>query len=200
MQKASKKILCLVLIGVMMLSNTLVTNAASITSTNSIEGLDRYLSKDDNGLIFFDEHAAMNANYSQDAITFVRNNISNMNKALSNGNAILNEDFSVTTFYISTRAKGVNKTVTHWNGNVDLYMDSSAAQEFINNVKFAISIADAITNIDVPLLGFALNVSILDAKLILSMAKSAASHGTGIIMHIQRNFITQTDTYTFSPQ
>lgn len=205
MMKSWKRILCMVLAGVMLFSTGVVTQAAPVQTAeiNSIEGLDLYLSENTNGTITFDVVAALEANYSQDAVNFVQDNINNMNAALSNGNAILNEDFSVTMFFASVRARGVNKVVTHWNGNTDIYMDSDSAQEYIDTLENLINLVSpgaTFLSFIVPFIGTAARVSVLDAKLILSMAKTAAEPGTGIIMHIQKNYVTQSDTYYFSPQ
>lgn len=82
-------------------------------------------------------------------------------------------------------------------------INSDQAEVYVDGVEKAIAEAEklgGIVSLIVPMLGLPIGVSILDAYLILNMAKMAKSAGTGIIMHIQRDYVTQTDTYSFSPQ
>ena len=76
-----KRILCMILAGVMLFSTGVVTQAAPAQTAeiDSIEGLDQYLSKNQDGTISLDESAAQDAGYTQEAIAYVQENISYMN-------------------------------------------------------------------------------------------------------------------------
>ncbi|MFQ6879419.1 MAG: hypothetical protein ACLRS1_06515 [Oscillospiraceae bacterium] len=206
MMKSWKRILCMVLAGVMLFSTGVVTQAAPVQTAeiNSIEGLDQYLSKNQDGTISLDESAAQDAGYTQEAIAYVQENISYMNDMARTKGAYIDDQFKM--IYAEgpmTRARGVNKVEMLWNGNIDIYMDSDQAEVYVDGVEKAIAEAEklgGIVSLIVPMLGLPIGVSILDAYLILNMAKMAKSAGTGIIMHIQRDYVTQTDTYSFSPQ
>lgn len=183
-----------------------MTQAAPVQTAeiNSIEGLDQYLSKNQDGTISLDESVAQDAGYTQEAIAYVEENISYMNDMARTKGAYIDDQFKM--IYAEgpmTRARGVNKVEMLWNGNIDIYMDSDQAEVYVDGVEKAIAEAEklgGIVSLIVPMLGLPIGVSILDAYLILNMAKMAKSAGTGIIMHIQRDYVTQTDTYSFSPQ
>ena len=69
-----EKNVCMVLAGVMLFSTGVVTQAAPVQTAeiNSIEGLDQYLSKNQDGTIRLDESAAQDAGYTQEAIAYVQ--------------------------------------------------------------------------------------------------------------------------------
>ena len=97
MMKSWKRILCMVLAGVMLFSTGVVTQAAPVQTAeiNSIEGLDQYLSKNQDGTISLDESAAQDAGYTQEAIAYVQENISYMNDMARTKGAYIDDQFKM---------------------------------------------------------------------------------------------------------
>ena len=122
-----------------------MTQAAPVQTAeiNSIEGLDQYLSKNQDGTISLDESAAQDAGYTQEAIAYVQENISYMNDMARTKGAYIDDQFKM--IYAEgpmTRARGVNKVEMLWNGNIDIYMDSDQAEVYVDGVEKAIAEAE----------------------------------------------------------
>lgn len=211
MMKSWKRLLCMMLAGVMLFSTGVVTQAAPAQNTeiDSIEGLDQYLSKNQDGTIILDEFAAQDAGYTEEAIAYVQENISYMNDMVRTKGAYIDDQFKmIYSESPMTRARGVNKVEMLWNGNVAIYMDSDAAQEYIDAM---LAIGDGMESVGDILddFSFIQGAGVLamfpflysiQARFYAIAASNAAAAGNGIILLIQRDYFTQTDTLSFLPQ
>ena len=74
-----------------------MTQAAPVQTAeiNSIEGLDQYLSKNQDGTISLDESVAQDAGYTQEAIAYVQENISYMNDMARTKGAYIDDQFKM---------------------------------------------------------------------------------------------------------
>ena len=211
MMKSWKRLLCMMLAGVMLFSTGVVTQAAPAQSVeiDSIEGLDQYLAKNQDGTISLDESAAQEAGYTQEAVAYVQENISYMNDMVRTKGAYIDDEFKmIYSESPMTRARGVNKVEMLWNGNVAIYMDSEQTELFISYLKSGsshlMSLGDVLamfTFVQYSGVLAALSyVYSLEAYLYAVVAENMAQGGNGIIIYIQRDYLTQTDSISFFPQ
>lgn len=208
MKKHFRKLIAVVLILAMTLSTGIITYAAPIdeAENTSISELEQFLSKDDNGLIVFDTEAALSDGFSNDIVTDVETQIASMNNLVIQGTAYIDENYSAIILLPSTRARGESKVVTHWYGLTQVYMNSDEAQDLIDSLS---AVGDGATigsllgflpgNIGSVLGGIAgiLGVGTLIYRW---QVEQAAAPGRGIIMNIQTNFGTSTQSIWFTSQ
>lgn len=208
MKKHFRKLIAVVLTLAMTLSTGIITYAAPIdkVENTSISELEQFLTKDDNGLIVFDTEAALSAGFSSDIVTDVETQILSMNNLVIQGTAYIDENYSAIILLPSTRARGESKVVTHWYGLTEVYMNSDEAQDLIDSLS---AVGDGATiggllgflpgNIGSVLGGIAgiLGVGTLIYRW---QVEEAAAPGRGIIMYIQTNFGTSTQSIWFTSQ
>ncbi|GEM_PF-599300 len=208
MKKCFRKLIAVVLTLAMTLSTGIMTYAAPIDEAEdtSISELEQFLKKDDNGLIVFDTEAALSDGFSNDIITAVEAQISSMNSLVIQGTAYIDENYSAIILLPSTRARGESKVVTHWYGLTEVYMNSDEAQDLIDGLSAA---GDGATiggllgflpgNLGSVLGGIAgiLGVGTLIYRW---QVEQAAAPGRGIIMYIQTDFGTTTQSIWFTSQ
>src|SRR5699024_6039875 len=116
MSKIFKKIIGVILSAVMIFSVPMTTYAASQTNDNieeSIMELEKYLSLTEVGTIFFDTNEALKDGFSEEIVMAVEKNIANMNKLALEGLAQIDNSFTATIYFPSTRANGESKIITH---------------------------------------------------------------------------------------
>lgn len=197
MKKQIKAILSVALTVAMMFSAIPVyanTNAVGVEAQYA--GLEKYIVKLEEDILVFDADDAIAAGYDFEMVRYIHQNIDAMNNLIKEG-AVLNEDFSVTLYVMSARARGVTKTVVHWYGLTEVWMNSDDTNEFINALegsgnagswlsgKFG-AIVDAIVH--------------GAAALSLAAVKAAAAPGNGIIMYSQYDGTTLSTNVWFTSQ
>jgi hypothetical protein len=168
-------------------------------SNDALAGMDEYIYWDDNGVtISLDKESARENGYSEEAILFVENNISNMNKYAMEGN-VISDDYSVTVavkvdngkrLMKANNVKGVSKVTYSWN-MTNIYLNSMDTFVFMMNFyKIYMGEMAVLTLCDnVTLFASHLNLASLCIKLVSAAIKSnydmacnAASSGNGIII------------------
>ncbi len=178
-------------------------------SANYLDGLKEYISWNNDGMtLSFDDKSAKEAGYSEEAILFVENNISNMNKYALEGN-VISDDYSVTVavkvdngkrLMKANNVKGVSKVTYSWN-MTNIYLNSVDTFVFMMNFykiymgeMAVLSLCDNVT-----LFASHLNIASICIKLVgaavesnYKMACNAASGGNGII--IQQVYFEQNNT------
>lgn len=138
MMKSWKRILCMVLAGVMLFFDRHCDagSAGADCGDKFHRGFGQYLSKNQDGTISLDESVAQDAGYTQEAIAYVQENISYMNDMARTKGAYIDDQFKM--IYAEgpmTRARGVNKVEMLWNGNIDIYMDSEQQKSMLTEWK-----------------------------------------------------------------
>lgn len=138
MSKILKKIIGIILSAVMIFSVPMTTYAASQTNNNieeSIMELEEYLSLTEEGTIFFDTNEALKDGFSEEIVMAVEKNIANMNKLALEGLAQIDNSFTATIYFPSTRANGESKIITHWYGTTEIYLNSDEADAFVDAMR-----------------------------------------------------------------
>lgn len=138
MNKIFKKIIGVILSAIMIFSVPMTTYAASQTNNNieeSIMELEKYLSLTEEGTIFFDTNEALKDGFSEEIVMAVEKNIANMNKLALEGLAQIDNSFTATIYFPSTRANGESKIITHWYGTTEIYLNSDEADAFVNTMR-----------------------------------------------------------------
>lgn len=161
-----------------------IDNRIGVRVSSDVYVLKKYLKKDADGKIVFDKISAIHSGASREAIEIVGSQIQLMNKMSDSNNSIVGEDYSVTTYYVSGRVRGVNKTVIHWYGLIEWYMDSGKAQLMIDmfgeTAKNVMTVGEAYSVYSwIPTI-FASGMLIAQAAIV-----NAAEPGRGIIMKQQ---------------
>ncbi len=208
MKKRFRKLIAVVLILAMILSTGIITYAVPIDDAGnpSISELEQFLTKDDNGLMVFDAETALSNGFSNDIVADVEAQILSMNNLVIQGIAYIDEHYSAIVILPSTRARGVSKVVTHWYGLTEVYMNSDEAQDLINSLS---AVGDGATiggllgflpgNIG-SVLGGISGILGVGTLIYRWQVEQAAAPGRGIIMYIQTNFGTTTQSIWFTSQ
>ena len=152
----------------------------------SMAGLDHYIIEKYDGTLSVDRQSALRAGYPDADISIVEQQLDVMNDALHQGYDLENDDSVVVgngsgnIRYMRARAKkrarGVNKTVIHWYGINEYWMDSVRAQNLISGLEHGKSVASLVP-------GWAGIAGKAYASSALWEAKQAAKPGRGIIMY-----------------
>lgn len=111
----------------------------------SMVGMERFVSEND-GQVAFDERGAKAAGYSDSDVQTVAGQVEAMNEQIEIGDGYLANDGTVVAqedkadadvnpLFRAARARGVNKTVYHWWGQVDHWTDSNRANSLISALK-----------------------------------------------------------------
>lgn len=156
------------------------------TSNCTLEnsGINHFFDLTEDGFIALDIESAKLNGISEQIILQAQTQIDYMNDLVTKGRTYINEDFDAITVFPKARAaaRGVNKTITHWYGATDYYMDSIKAQGLIDNIeKFgteasSLHLPTALANI----------ISVMNKAQVWQL-KQAAKNGNGIIMRVQQN-------------
>lgn len=86
-----------------------------------------------NRTIDFDGDPAIRAGIDKDIITAVRFQIDYMNHMVLTQDAYIDDSFTLTVYFPSTRARGESKVVTHWYGLTEVYLNSTEVEELIDS-------------------------------------------------------------------
>lgn len=159
-----------------------------------LAGMEQFITVTDENRLSLDAENAKEAGYSDDSIELVAEQLASMNNLLANKQATLDiGEYSVSVYYRSTRAKGVNKTVVHWWGVTEYWMDSDRAQQLIEALENNDTAAGIIP-------GWVGDISSMVTGSMLLQLKQAASKGTGVIMYTQIIAGTSVTNTWFTPQ
>lgn len=200
-----KKLTCMVLSFVLILGLA-VPVFATENETTSVDGMDRYMELTTSGTIYLDAEGALNAGYSAQSVTAVSAHIDHMNQLVLTDNAYIDNTFTLTIYFMSPRAKGESKVVTHWYGLTEIYMNSDEAEELIDNLESAGSVYDLAGFVSylpgniASAIGGISGIFSFGTTLYLWQVEAAAQAGTGIIMHIQTNYTDGTQSIWFTAQ
>ena len=196
----------------MMLSLVLIVGlavpafAAENETTTSVDGMDRFMELTASGTIYMDVEGALSAGYTEQCVAAVVAHINSMNQLVINGNAYIDDTFTATVYFSSPRAKGESKVVTHWYGLTEIYMNSDEADELISNLSTIGDVATVggvfsfFSNAILGAIGNVAGIIGIGTLIYRWQVEAAAEPGTGIIMHIQTNFVDGSQTIWFSAQ
>lgn len=126
--------------GVSVMAAEATNPVASETAVeDQTEELKRFVTRNDNGTISFNNTEALNSGYSEDIIKFVQENIVQMNDLVINHNGVIDENLTVTA-YISTSnfravSGGVTKITRGFGGQTNYYLNASDTQQVIDNLE-----------------------------------------------------------------
>lgn len=198
MKKNVKKIFSVLLICIMTLSAIPVyaeTNSGYVE--DSYIGLEEYISKSEEGVLVFDSEGAAKAGYDSKTISNVNLNIDTINYLVQEEGAILNDDFSATLYIMSARTKGVTKTVVHWYGLTEVWMNSDDTEEFIRQLEGGAGVIDWLGD----RFGNVVSGIVSGATgLYVAAVKAAAAPGNGIIMYSQYDGTSMSTLVWFTSQ
>ena len=195
-----------------MLSLTLVVGlaipafATESETTTSVDGMDQFMELTAAGTIYLDVESALDAGYDEMCVNAVATHIANMNQLVINGNAYIDDTFTATVYFVSPRAKGESKVVTHWYGLTEIYMNSDEADELISNLSTIGDVATVggvfsfFSNAILGAIGNVAGIIGIGTLIYRWQVEAAAEPGTGIIMHIQTNFVDGSQTIWFTAQ
>ncbi|MFC0265470.1 hypothetical protein [Alloscardovia macacae] len=160
-----------------------------------IRGLDSYISYSTSEGFMLNDKEAILRGYTQESINQVKKNLEVMNLINSQTEyasvsgadltVYVPPDSSMNSGYSAFRAapaRGVNKVVAHWYGVTETWMDSKAADKFINALKSGKTPAGFITG----WVGVATKVML---NSLIQNATAAAKKGRGIIAYSQMNSV-----------
>lgn len=214
MSKISKKIIGVILSAVMLFSVPMTTYAASQTNDNieeSIMELEKYLSLTDEGTIFFNTNEALKDGFSEETVMAVEKNIVYMNELALKGVAQIDDSFTATIYFLSTRAVGESKIVTHWYGTTEIYLNSDEASDFLRTVKnhgnvisdfsgFLEVLSICVPNYYTQVASLAGSFGVLLNSVQISQITNAVKPGTGIIIYVTNLPADNFSSITVFPQ
>lgn len=179
--------------------------AADNHDSSSVDGMDQFMELTAEGLISFDEAAAVSSGYHVDVVTKVATYIAGMNELVMNGVAYIDESMSAVVYLRGTRAVGESKVVYHWYGLTEIYMNSDEADDLIANLNSTTNVTNGnLATIFGAIIGgwvsYALTGMTIGLTIYRWQVEQAASYGTGIIMYIQYDLVTSMQSIWFGPQ
>lgn len=169
-----------------------ITPAAHATQTTmeadvpvQMQGMDRYIQQDSPNALAFDRQQALEAGYNIEDVELVSAQVREMNRVLQeNPDATLDQDTVVSETHWTTMfraaVRGVNKTVYHWYGVTETWMDNAKAQQYIAALKKGKTVAYFVPTIA----GTASRAYLLG---LVWDAENAARPGRGIIVYTRPN-------------
>lgn len=175
-------------------------------SNSRYGNLESFMTLATNRTINFDSESAVKAGIDKDIITAVRSQIDYMNHMVLTQDAYIDDTFTLTVYFPSTRARGESKVVTHWYGLTEVYLNSTEAEELIDSfsaVGDATSISGLVGMLPGPIASAIGNISgILSFSTMIyrKQIEAAAEPGNGIIMYVQNNFEYGTQSIWFTSQ
>lgn len=196
MKKFSKRLLSLVLVGATILSMSTVALAAPAEETANVidvEGIERFFSKNEDGTMSMNAERAREAGYSEYTIQFVQGNIDGINEAVQTQGAVIDDEFKMTIYFASTRARGQSKVEIWATGMVLIYMNNEQADDLYNalanlhpltilaNVLSKLTKAQSVLGQACRIAAFVANLQVVSYKAQIGQVKS---NGTGIIMYV----------------
>lgn len=197
MKKRVTKLVALLLVGVMTLGTGLVSMAAPLETQSEevlmTEGIEKFFTKNVDGTMSFDANGASLAGYNDLTVEFVNENVENINNAVRNEGAILDDDFKVTIYVNGSRARGQSKVEVWATGMVLVYMNTAEIDDLyriltINNKAYnlASTVSDLITakGIIVKACSVSSKIGLLQIYLYKAQINKVKSKGTGIIMYV----------------
>ena len=180
--------------------------ATTIPGNQTVAGVEPYITSNENGTISLDSTAAINAGVDYAVVDAVSKNISDMNSLVLNSAAYIDENLTLVVELASPRSGGVSKVTTTWYGLTQIYMNAADTQVFITNLS---SVGDVATvggmvgllpGSVASVVGGISTIFGFETLLYRSQAESAAKGGNGIIMNIQTDILTQTQSIYFTAQ
>lgn len=196
----------------MMLSLVLIVGlavpafAAENETTTSVDGMDRFMELTASGTIFLDIEGALSAGYTEQCVAAVAAHIDSMNQLVINGNAYIDDTFTATVYFVSPRAKGESKVVTHWYGLTQMYLNSDETEDLIDNLESAGTVFDLVSLVGwlpgsvAGAIGGLSDIFGYGTTFYLWQVENAAQAGNGIIMNIQTDFVYGSQTIWFTSQ
>ncbi len=197
MKKRVTKLVALLLVGVMTLGTGLVSMAAPLETQSEevlmTEGIERFFAKNVDGTMSFDADGASLAGYNDLTVGFVNENVENINNAVRNEGAILDDDFKVTIYGNGARAKGQSKVEVWATGMVLVYMNTTETADFekvltatkgVCNLIQMASKLGASKFIILKACEKSAQVQVLQITLYKAQVQQVKSNGTGIIMYV----------------
>ena len=212
MKKIGKKILCLMLVGMMSLLSGGFVQAATLEKTEpSIETITGFIARSDDGTIWLDIDSAERAGFSDEAVAYVEDHIEYMNELVKAGQAYIDDEFRAIIENSQTRATtaGVSKLVIYPYGLVQLYMTSAEASEMygiltsLGEVCPLLNIAAQVLSgtFEANLLQLASAVGNLTIWMYRAQLDKALSYGTGVVMTVvDADYSGTNKMVTFSAQ
>lgn len=161
-------------------------------------GLKQFVSRNINGTLNLDVEAAIEVGFDVAKVNSVVSHFENINSMVLEDRATTDEQLNI---YIKSlpkaaRAAGVNKVVTHWWGQTDVYMNSSETAKLQNNLSNIAYISGIPGFVFLPAAILSFGMATYERQI-----NMAASAGRGIIMHIAAyDAITQTQAIWFTGQ
>lgn len=218
--KRTKQLLSLILaFTITIISCSVNVKAAEPAQKTSIDGMDDYISINDDGYAVLDSSAALNAGYTDKMIEYVQGNLNMMNAMAEESGKSISSNLSITVYtgnnlsFHSSRAslKGVSKVVTTWRSvkiymnNLDTLIYCSIIQRYVDsrgNLRQTLSDYAAYKggDPDIERAAYIAGLNALLASWYLFPAQQAAQPGRGIIMQTDVDYGTMTSTVSFLSQ
>lgn len=171
--------------------------AADDAVPSSMVGMQRFIESDDNQ-VSFDEERALQAGYDPRDVETVSTQVATMNEQLAHHDGVLVDSGTVavenTGSMLRAAVRGVNKTVYHWWGVTEFWMDSSRAQQFIKTLERGSGWVNYLPGFPVRVISKAI------VQTWLQGARNAAKPGRGIIAYQQLISGTSTVNMWFASQ
>ena len=120
-----------------------------------MSGMNRFLRQGGKNKLVFDAVSAKRAGYSDRDLKIVSSQIRLMNMLLSEGQAILHPDGSLSLRYYAsegssrTLARGINRMVIQWYGVFEYWLDSDKARGLISEMKMGRLLPDDRHRLDI---------------------------------------------------
>ena len=169
------------------------------TGPPTMSGMNRFLRQGGKNKLVFDAVSAKRAGYSDRDLKIVSSQIRLMNMLLSEGQAILHPDGSLSLRYYAsegssrTLARGINRMVIQWYGVFEYWLDSDKARGLISEMKMGRLLPDIIPG----WLGPTIDI---DSTSLLRGARAAVKPDRGVIVYARAMRAGELNSIWFTSQ
>lgn len=196
-----------------------ILNSSDISYTvpEEFAGMEQFLSKNVDGTVSLNTAAALAANYDEQLVFGVQENLARINEGVLSGNTYVDNSFIAHSYNsdimpLSTLAQGRSEIETTWYGDIFIYMNSDEAEclyqafdsvsSTCGNLLIALDRmpSDPDANKVHDYITAAVAIVGVSALIYRNLVGNAKAPGTGIVWYIHQDFNTGAVGWAFDSQ
>ena len=184
-----KKLTCL-LVSLILLCMTILPVSAAESKT--VYDLEKYMTLNNAGLIVFDMQQAIIDGFSSEMVVAHNARVQTLNQYATDGIATIDKTYAARIYLSKTRnGEGTYVDTSVW-GVTSIYLSVEDTEELVDSLPSGYSLLLGSLISYIPKIGGLINIGYLSYSVNIEQIRSAAAHGTGIIISIHDDGTTST--------